>query len=283
VSISSFLEEHPWQFTLGFIAILLTHGGLGFWLLRERRRRMSSEVTAHELSRKLINSQEEERARLARELHDDITQRLAVLALEAGRAERASSSGVGDVLRTIREGLSRLSRDVHALSYSLHPSVLEELGLCEALKVECEQLEHTSRLRVALTTCDLPVKLPKDVALCLFRVVQESARNVVRHASATQVEIHLQHLDGGLEIRVIDDGDGFLRDQLPNKASLGHASMEQRVAVLGGRLKIESQPYQGTSVSAWVPLASSYKEKRERELSDAVARREHRDSQDIHT
>jgi signal transduction histidine kinase len=252
----SFLEQCPWQ-VLGFSTILLTQGGLIYWLIYERRRRRSSEVTSHRLSRKLINSQDEERARLARELHDDITQRLAVLALEAGHAERASSSIIADVLRSIREGLARLSRDVHALSYSLHPSVLQELGLCEALKVECEQLEHTSRLRVSLTTCDLPVKLPKDVALCLFRVVQESVRNVVRHASATQVEIHLQHLDGGLEIRVIFDGDGFLRDQLRNKASLGHASMEQRVAVLGGRLKIESQPSQGTSVSAWVPLPVS--------------------------
>src|SRR5688572_5881933 len=89
------LEEHPWQI-LGFLAILLTQGGLIYWLVYERRRRTSSEVTAHELSRKLISSQEEERARLARELHDDITQRLAVLALEAERAERASSSGVRD-------------------------------------------------------------------------------------------------------------------------------------------------------------------------------------------
>ena len=250
----SVLEQYTWPI-LCFILLLLMQGSLVYWLLYERRRRKSSEVTAHDLSRKLINSQEEERARLARELHDDITQRLAVLALEAGHAERGPSSEVADVLRTIREGLARLSRDVHALSYSLHPSVLEELGLCEALKVECEQLEHTSALRVALTTCDLPVSLPKDIGLCLFRVAQESVRNVVRHASATEVKIHLQHVDRGLEIKVIDDGGGFDPDELLNKARLGHASMEQRVAVLGGRLKIESKPSHGTAVSAWVPLS----------------------------
>lgn len=109
---------------------MLGQSALIGWLLYEHRRRRRSEAAAHELSGKLITAQKEERARLARELHDDVTQRLALLAIDAGREERnPGSAGSSATMRTMRDGLVRLSEDVHALSYRLHPSVLEDLGL----------------------------------------------------------------------------------------------------------------------------------------------------------
>jgi signal transduction histidine kinase len=129
---------------LGTVAIVLGQSALIGWLLYEHRRRRRSEAAAHDLSGRLINAHEEERARLARELHDDVTQRLAMLAIDAGRKERVLSGSAADtVMREMREGLVRLSEDVHALSYRLHPSILEDLGLIEALKAECERSRPT--------------------------------------------------------------------------------------------------------------------------------------------
>src|SRR5205807_9666503 len=112
-------------------------------LRRAHAERRRAEEAAHELSARLINAREEERSRLARELHDDVTQRLALLAIDAGREERnLSSPGGGTAIRTMREGLVRLSEDVHALSYQLHLSMFEDLGLIEALRSECERFSQ---------------------------------------------------------------------------------------------------------------------------------------------
>jgi signal transduction histidine kinase len=246
---------------LAVTAVILLQAGLIQWLLSEQRRRRRSEAAAHELSGRLIHAHEEERSRLGRELHDDVTQRLALLAIDAGREERKSAGADGGgAMRTMREGLVRLSEDVHALSYRLHPSILADLGLHEALKSECEHLSQTSSLRVELGADESPEIVPRDVGLCVFRVAQESLRNVARHARASRVGIRLRRLDGGLQLTVRDNGVGFDPAQGPDKASLGHASMRQRVALLGGQLNIDSKPGEGTVVSAWVPLREAHGE-----------------------
>jgi signal transduction histidine kinase len=187
-----------------------------------------------------------------------VTQRLGVLAIEAGREERnLPSSAGGATMRSMREGLARLSSDVHALSYRLHPSILEDLGLREALKSECEHFGERSSLRVELKADEVPEHVPSDVGLCLLRVAQESLRNAARHASASLVEIHLRRLDGGLQLTVKDNGAGFDPEQHRARASLGLASMRQRVALLGGKLKIDSKPFGGTTISAWVPIKTA--------------------------
>ena len=165
-------------------------------------------------------------------------------------------------MRSMREGLVRLSEDVHALSYRLHPSILEDLGLIEALKAECERFSQCP-VRLEVNTRDIPDALPQDVALCLFRIAQEGLRNVARHAGARQIEISLRRLGGGLELAVKDDGAGFDPGQRRAEMSLGHASMRQRVALLGGKIDIESSSGHGTTIRAWVPL---------RETSDLSAR-----------
>jgi signal transduction histidine kinase len=226
-------------------------------LRRLSAERQKAEEAAHELSGRLINAQEEERSRLARELHDDVTQRLALLAIEAGREEYASSKNGNKSRQTMRESLIRLSEDVHALSHQLHPSILDDLGLSDALKSECKRFLGQGSTRVEVFVQEAPETIPHDVALCLFRVSQEALRNVTRHACASQVRLSLQGLDGGIQLVVRDDGTGLKPIQNQGRPHLGHASMRQRVHLLNGKLRIESLPGRGTTVLAWIPLKVS--------------------------
>jgi signal transduction histidine kinase len=251
------------QYRLPILAIgcaLLAQAALIAWLFYERRHRLYSEAQTHDLSGRLINAGEEERARLARELHDDVTQRLALLAIQAGREERASAGAGPGPMRTMRDGLVRLSEDVHALSYRLHPSILSDLGLIEALKAECERFSRTCPTRLNVDPRDIPEHLPQDVALCLFRIAQEALRNIARHAKATAAEVSLRYRNGGLQLSVRDDGIGFDASRNHVRASLGHASMRQRALALGGRLEIDSTPGVGTVIRAWVPVREERRE-----------------------
>jgi signal transduction histidine kinase len=234
------------------IVVLLAYGRR---LRRANAERRRAEEAAHEFSGRLIHVQEEERSRLARELHDDVTQRLASLAIDAGREERSlSNAAAGGAMRTMREGLVRLSEDVHALSYRLHPSIVEDLGLVEALKSECERFSRSCPIRLEANAEDLPERPPRDVALCLFRIAQEGLRNIARHAKASRAEICLNRLDGGLQLAVRDNGIGFDAAHPRTRLSLGHAGMRQRVFFLGGKIDIGSWPDHGTMIVAWVPL-----------------------------
>jgi signal transduction histidine kinase len=240
------------------ILVLLLYGRR---LRRAHADRRRAEEAAHEFSGRLIKAQEEERARLARELHDDVTQRLASLAIDAGREERKlSSPAAGSAMRSMREGLVRLSEDVHALSYRLHPSILEDLGLVEALKSECERFSRTCPVRLETNAQDVPATVPRDVALCLFRIAQEGLRNIARHAGATRVEVGLRRMDDGLQLTVKDNGAGFDPAQHRAGVSLGHAGMRQRVFFLGGTIEIDSSPGRGTMIFAWVPLKGEQSE-----------------------
>jgi len=220
--------------------------------ITERKR---AEVELRNLSGRLMNAYEEERARLARELHDDVTQRLARLAIDAGRGERGSNEvSPAETMRTVRDGLVRLSEDVHSLSYRLHPAVLEDLGLAEALKVECERFSRQEAVPAAVTLEGLPSGISPEIALCLFRVTQEALRNVTRHAKARTVKVSMQVRDGGLQLAVRDDGAGFVPALQRERPSLGLASMRERVHLLEGELDIESAPGHGTTILVWVPL-----------------------------
>ena len=204
-----------------------------------------------QLAGRLITAHEDERQRLARELHDDLTQRLARLAIDAGRMESAVDAPEG--MRLLREGLVRLSEDVHALSYRLHPSVLDDLGLVEALKAECERVMRHGELRVDVEASAAPGILPAEVSLCLFRVAQEALSNAARHAHASAVTVVLSSRSRGLRLAVSDNGSGFDPDGPRGRASLGLASMRERVRLLHGELDIKSTPGRGTTVVAWVP------------------------------
>lgn len=223
-------------------------------LLANRRRRIAEEQ-AQALTGRLITTQEEERARLARELHDDVTQRLASLAIETGRGERQTQDmSARSVLRAVQDKIARLSEDVHVLSYQLHPSVLHDLGLAEAISAECERQGRLSGISIEMDARDIPEKLPRETALGLFRVAQESLRNITRHARATQADIALETVGGGVQLTIRDDGIGFDPARSRSNPTLGLESMRQRISLLGGRLEIKSYLGKGTVISAWVPI-----------------------------
>ncbi|MGZ9066942.1 MAG: sensor histidine kinase [Burkholderiales bacterium] len=254
-----FREPTVWQqygsYIVAGATIFVLQSALIVTLFWQRARRRRAEQEAVSLSGRLLTVHENERRRLARELHDDVTQRLAALAIDAARIDSITrSSTEGGTTRSIRDGLVKLSEDVHALSYRLHPSVIDDLGLVEALKAECDRVARAGSLSVDVNAREIPPKLPQDTALCLFRIAQEALRNVVRHAGASAVEVSLGRMEGGLQLAVSDNGAGFDATRDTARRSLGHASMRERVHLLGGEVDIESTPGQGTTVIAWVPL-----------------------------
>ncbi len=224
-------------------------------LLLQRARRRRAEFDAEGLAGRLVTAHEDERRRLARELHDDVTQRLAGLAIEAAELEGGrTGAGNAEAAHSIRVGLAELGEDIHALSYRLHPSVIEDLGLVEALRIECDRVAQQGALRVSFDCRGVPKKLSADAALCLFRVAQEALRNVERHAQASKVDVSVVGRNDGIALAVRGDGAGFDSSSTAKRASLGLASMRERVRILDGRFDIESGPGIGTSLSAWLPL-----------------------------
>lgn len=235
-------------------AALLAQALLIGALLLQRARRRRAEREARTLGGRLISAYEDEGRRLARELHDDVTQRLAGLSIEAAMLPRLAEPASRTAAEQAISGeLASLSRDVHALSYRLHPSVVDDLGLDEALRVECERAARRGALEVAFRSDDSGGALRGERALCLFRIAQEALRNALRHARARRIEVALRGAQGGTELSVADDGCGFDPQRERERASLGLASMHERVALQGGRLAIHSRAGQGTRITAWVP------------------------------
>lgn len=247
-------ERYRVEISIG-VTVLLLQAALISALLMQRTRRHAAETASSRLAGRLLTAHEDERRRLARDLHDDVTQRLARLAIDASALERHAPGLQGKVAaRAVREDLVRLSEDVHALSYRLHPSVIDDLGLAEAIKSECSRLATQEAIAVNVDVDRVPDKLPRESSLCLFRVAQEALRNVIRHADANAVDVSLVHEHRGLRLVVRDDGRGFDASDEERNPSLGHVSMRERVRQVGGSLRIDTRIGAGTTVSAWVPL-----------------------------
>lgn len=222
-------------------------------LLVQRSRRQRAEREARTLGGRLMTAYEDEGRRIARELHDDVTQRLASLTIEVAALGQLASTDARQAAETsIGGALSRLGRDVHALAYRLHPSVIDDLGLEAALRVECDRLARRSGIEVELEA-DAVGDLPGEASLSLLRVAQEALRNVERHARATRVRVVLKRNGGRVELAISDDGCGFDTAADREHASLGLASMRERMALLRGRLEIRSRAGDGTQVLASVP------------------------------
>ncbi len=250
----SIWEEHQVAVIATTTALLL-QAALITALLIQRSRRRRAEQDAQRLGGRILTAQEDERRRLAREMHDDVTQRLAALAIDAAKMQHdAANSASSEALDTIRERLVELSQDVHALSYRLHPAVIEDLGLVAALRVECNRIARQEPISVDFASEDIPKKVDANTAICLFRVAQEALRNVVRHANASSVEVSLRRTEGGITLAVHDNGRGLIDSGADGRASLGLVSMRERVRLVGGKLDIIGRPDHGTSVVAWVPM-----------------------------
>ena len=199
----SLWDEHR-DFILTAATIIVLLAALSIGLVWERIRRRHAEGEAQALSGRLITAHEDERRWLARELHDDITQRLAGLAIDAARLPGGDLTPSGKVRQSIRAGLAQLSEDVHDLSYRLHPSVLDDLGLVEALKAECDRVARFESVQVEVEAERIPQNLPKDVALVIYRVAQEALRNIGRHARARTAKVSLALRESGLRLEVSD-------------------------------------------------------------------------------
>jgi len=238
---------------LATVAVIVVQTALIILLLVHRLRRRRAEAEVRTMSRQLISAHEDERRRLAGELHDDFSQRLARLSIDASQLEAHTDPNGFAAARAMRDELIRISEDVHDLSYRLHPSIVDDLGLIAALRAECSRTERDSDLRVDVHVGDVPERVAPDVALCLFRVAQEALRNVVRHARAKSVDVSLERVGDSLHLVARDDGNGFAQRR---RGGLGIASMRERVRQFGGRLSVDSAPGRGTRVSAWVPLAA---------------------------
>ncbi|MHC4574019.1 MAG: MASE3 domain-containing protein [Planctomycetota bacterium] len=212
------------------------------------------------LAGRLLSVQEEERRRLARELHDDLTQRLAIMAIEMGRLEEQLKSVPGSLapkLKDIRERLVELSADVHDISRQLHPSIIDDLGLSHAIQSECVNFIRREGILIKYEPKDVPSKIPRDISVCLFRVVQEGLRNVAKHAKVQEAQVSLVGGDDSITLVIEDSGVGFNPTQPGGKAGLGLASMEERVRLIRGDFSIESEPGQGTVVKVVAPLSGN--------------------------
>ena len=208
------------------------------------------------LAGKLLQAQEEERRRIAREMHDDWTQRLAVLAIDASQLEQQLGAGHPSLpaLQALRDHLVNLAGDVHALSRQLHPSILDDLGLADALLSECASFSRREAIAVDYRPEGVPARLPKDVSLCVYRVAQEALRNVARHAGVKEARVTLAGAGGKLLLTVEDRGAGFDPTAVRSRPALGLSSMEERVRLIQAELSIHSEPGRGTTVSVRVPL-----------------------------
>ncbi len=209
------------------------------------------------LTDRLIQAQETERARLARELHDDFTQRVAVLAIRAGRLKNlvvgGQTTALHGELEEIQKGLSALGDDVHRLSRRLHPSILDELGLVAAIEGECRGFFERGGPVVDFHSDGDFADLHADTQLALYRIVQEALRNIFRHAGASEVDIQLRREGNGATLCICDNGRGFRRDSPEWKPGLGLASMAERARLLGGHCEIVSTPGEGTRITISVP------------------------------
>jgi PAS domain S-box-containing protein len=209
------------------------------------------------LAGRLIHNQEEERSRIARELHDDLVQRLAVFAIDIGKLEGPLLYPpvlVQEKLREMKEGLVKISGDVHSLSRRLHPSILDDLGLTKAVESECTAISRREGIEVVFNHENIPRVIPKDVSLSLYRIIQEGLRNVSKHACAQRTSVSLKVIDHDVLLSVQDDGLGFDWREVKENPGLGLSSMRERARLIHGELSIQSQPGKGTRITARVPL-----------------------------
>jgi PAS domain S-box-containing protein len=220
----------------------------------------NSQKDLQKLAGRLISAQEEELRRLSRELHDDLTQRLAVLAIETGKLEldlirmpERCPETVHTVAQ-IKNQLIKVSEDVHMISRQLHPTILDDLGLVRAIESECSAVMRRHPVEIVFRRENVPDTIPSDIGLCLYRVVQEGLRNIAAHSGSKNCEIFLKCDDHSICLTVSDDGIGFDPLQVRKMPGLGLSSMRERVQLIQGDFSIISQPGKGTMISAWVPL-----------------------------
>jgi PAS domain S-box-containing protein len=211
------------------------------------------------VSGQLIEAQEQERSRIARDLHDDICQRLALLSMEIEQANRASNGSVAATkpnLAIIQKHCAEIATDVQTLSHQLHSATLDCLGVVAAIRAFCGELSRQHQVSVEFSERNVPKHLPRDISLCLFRIAQEALHNALKYSETNQFSVALCATEEEVQLVVLDAGAGFDVDEAKKHRGLGMVSMQERVNLVHGRFSVESKPGQGTRIFAAVPFVA---------------------------
>jgi len=212
------------------------------------------EDTLSNMSRKLIESQEQERARIGRELHDDINQRLAMFAVELEQLQD-NPSEVRNRAQELRKEVAELSNDVQALSHELHSSKLEYLGAVAGMKSWCREFAERQKLEIDFRS-DVSSSVPLEIGVSLFRVLQEALHNATKHSGVKRIEVQLREDSGETHLIIRDSGKGFNVDAAVQGKGLGLTSMRERVRLINGTISIDSKPMRGTTIHVRVSSQS---------------------------
>jgi signal transduction histidine kinase len=221
--------------------------------------RQRAERAVKELGARMLMVQEAERRRVARELHDDFSQRLALLAIDLEQLSQQSTGNRpewGRRLRAMWSQTQELTSDIHRLSHQLHPAKLEDLGLVMAVRSFCNEVARQTNVAVEFSDVNVPRFLPSEISLCLYRIVQEALRNVVKHSGSKTAAVKLSMGTGEIRLTISDSGKGFDLEVAKGGEGLGLVSMVERARFAGGDLSINSVPDGGTQVEVRIPLPS---------------------------
>jgi PAS domain S-box-containing protein len=206
---------------------------------------------------RLIDAQEKERTRIARDLHDDICQRLALLAIELetlGETPGDTRTGVRKQISKLKKRVSGILSDVEAISHELHSSKLELLGLTTAVRSLCKKVAEDHKVKIDFVQTDIPTQLPRDISICLFRITQEALRNCIKHSEADRFHVKLSRDSGEIHLSISDAGVGFDPDTAMARGGLGLISMRERITLVNGAIAVRSKPQAGTEIYCTVPL-----------------------------
>jgi PAS domain S-box-containing protein len=243
-------EIRPWRTATGIVGGILIFS-------EDITHRKQMEEALSGVSRRLIEAQERERGRIARELHDDICQRLALASIELEQVQRKLPDSVSEQrshLEELRERIIDISTDVQMMSHELHSAKLSYLGIATALKGFCREFGEHYKVEIEFESRDLPRQLPPDVSLCLFRVLQEALHNASKHSGVKRFDVQLWGTSGDVHLTISDLGTGFDTEAAMKGRGLGITSMQERLKLVKGELTISSQPKRGTTIHARVPL-----------------------------
>ncbi len=251
------------KYILAGVAVIILQSLLIAGLLWHRAQKRSATEDLKALGGRLLNAQEEERTRIARELHDDFSQRLAVQCIELEQLHNDLPESEAEKRAralTILKETKEMSADIRSLSHQLHSSRLELVGLVPALSGLCEEITKKYKIAVRFTEPEFPPNLRKDVELCLFRVAQEALANIVKHSQASSAHIELRANANGVRLHISDPGKGFDPDLKRTSAGIGLMSMSERLRLFGGRFSVHSELMRGTEVLAEIPISASAKQ-----------------------
>src|SRR6516165_9010208 len=250
-------EVRPWKTPEGAV------GGILIFAEDITRRKQTEEALSG-MTGKLVEAQEQERARIARELHDDINQRLGLLAIGLNQLRTMHDDlprRVRDRMHELQQQTEGISADLHVLSHELHSSTLDALGLVKGMRGWCKEFGNRQKLEIDFKSDNVP-SVPQEISLCLFRVLQEALHNAAKHSGVKRIDVQLAENSCEIHLTVRDSGKGFDIGAAGQSRGLGLTSMKERVRLVGGTISIESKPMGGTTIHVRVPLESKHHSQR---------------------